>query len=288
MKITEHMEEDTETGIKGAGSELEQVLDDGVLTFQFPTRTSGKVAIVGFAGGHHYQAPFKDESVETWGINRLWVELPDRRWTRWFELHDLGLFYRDDEDHKQFLRSFTGPVYVREQDYALALEWGIDTAVPFPHRILTEQFQPYFTNTVSWLLALAILMDFEHIGVYGVDMAVDNVMQAEYGEQRPSCEYFLGIAHGRGIQTFIPHGSDLLKASHLYGYEDSGPVLMKMAARFQELGRAKEGLRAQAQQLHAQANTLEGQLSQLDGAMQEVAYWKKNWLINTTYKVEVE
>ena len=261
--------------------------DETVLSFVFPEAQTPKVAIVGFATGHHYMAPQPDDDTEVWGINRLWTQLPNRKWTRWFELHDLELFYRDDEDHKTFLRDFDGPVYVRAADYQLAKRWGIVNAVPFPDQILTSQFRPYFTNTVSWLLGLAILMRFEHMAIYGVDMAVDNVMQAEYAEQRPSCEYFLGIAEGRGIETYIPAGSDLLKASHLYGFEDAGPVLMKMGSRFTELGRAKEAIRAEVQK-HQQAQAqLEGQLSQLDGAMQEVAYWKKNWLINTTYEVTV-
>lgn len=266
-----------------------EVTDDGAtLTFEFPQPTSSKVAIVGFASGHHFQAPFVQDDVEIWGINRLHAALPDRRWTRWFELHDLGRFYRDDEEHKQFLRDFDGPVYVREQDYLLAREWGIDTAVPFPHRLVLDAFRPYFTNTVSWLLALAIMMDFDWLGIYGVDMAVDNVLQAEYGEQRPSCEWLIGIAEGRGMHVEIPPGSDLLKASHLYGYQDAGPMIEKMGARFQELGRAKEQIRAQVAEHERQAELLKGQLSQFDGSMQELAYWKKNHLTPTPYEVQVQ
>lgn len=271
----DHQDNENAVAVDEPTSEL---TDDGVMSFEFPQKTKPKVAIVGFATGHHFQAPFADDDVEIWGINRLHQTLPDRRWTRWFELHDLNHFYRDDEAHKQFLRDFDGPVYVRGQDYLLAKSWGIDNAYPFPDQILTEAFPPYYTNTVSWLIALAILMEFEWLGLYGVDMAVDNLMQAEYGEQRPSCEMFLGWAMASGIEVFIPHGSDLLKATHLYGFEDSGPVLMKMMSRFQELGRAKEQVRAQRDTLEAQMRALDGQLSQLDGGMQEIGYWKKNWL----------
>ncbi len=282
MEITEETPDTT-----SVGADLTvDVEPSDVLTFQFPQPTVPKVAVVGFAGGHHFQAPFNDEGVEIWGINRLWTTLPDRRWTRWFELHDLERFYRDDEEHKAFLKAFDGPVYVREQDYPLALDWGIENAQPFPHRLLIEQFGGYFTNTVSWLLGLTILMRFDWLGVYGVDMAVDNVMQNEYQEQRPSCEYFLGIAEGRGMTTFIPPGSDLLKATHLYGYEDTGPVLEKMGSRFQELGRAKEQIRNEMGGHHKQLETKQGQISQLDGAMQEIAYWRKNWLTPVEYEIE--
>lgn len=249
--------------------------------FAFPALTKSKVAVVGFATGHVHKAPFGDEQVEKWGINQLWKIIPEDtagKFDRWFELHSLYDFYHANPAHQDFLRNFAGPVYVREQDYALALEWGIDTAQPFPHRIILDQFRPYFNNTVSWLIALAILMRPEWLGIYGVDMAQDHLLQAEYSQQRPSCEYFIGVAEGLGIDVSLPGGSDLLKATHLYGYEDSGPVLEKMISRFEELGRNKEQIRAQIAQLDAQRTALEGTMSQMDGAMQEVTYWRKNWL----------
>ena len=248
------------------------------LDFKFPTLEKQKVAIVGFASGHAHKAPFSDPDVETWGINQLWKVLPDRRWTRWFELHSLYEFYHANEPHKEFLRSLTGPVYVREQDYKLALEWGIETAQPFPHRILLDQFRPYFTNTISWLLALAIMMRPEWLGMYGVDMAQDHLLAAEYSEQRPSCEYFIGIAEGLGIETVIPNGSDLVAGTHLYGYEDSGRVLEKMQSRFVELGNNKGQMEAAMAQKKAELAQLEGTIAAMQGAQQEVTYWRKNWL----------
>jgi hypothetical protein len=56
---------------------------------------------------------------------------------------------------------------------------------------------------------------FKEIHLYGVDMAVST----EYDEQRPSCEYFIGLARGRGIKVYIPEESHLLKVRYKYGYE---------------------------------------------------------------------
>jgi hypothetical protein len=246
--------------------------------FDFPTLTKPKLAIVGFATGSVHKAPHQDPEVEAWGINQLWKVAVDKPFDRWFELHSLYDFYHSNPGHKEFLRNFKGPVYVREQDYQLALKWGIDTAQPFPHRVILDNFRPYFTNTISWLLALAIMMHPEWLGIYGVDMAQDNVLQAEYSQQRPSCEYFLGIAEGQGITLDIPNGCDLLGGSHLYGYEDSGRVLEKMGTRYMELNINKGQLTAQLQQLDSQAQQLRGTISQMDGAMAETTYWKKNWL----------
>jgi len=253
-----------------------------VITFEFPTLYQQSVAIVGFASGTAHKAPFSHSGTECWGINQLWKILPEQaaagKFDRWFELHSLFDFYHANPNHQQFLRDFTGPVYVREQDYALALEWGIDTAVPFPHRMILDNFRPYFNNTISWLTALAIMMRPKKLGLYGVDMAQDHILAAEYSEQRPSCEYFLGLAEASGIEVTIPNGSDLLATSHLYGYEDSGRILEKMTSRFVELGNNREQLMAQASQLKQQAASLEGQASAMNGAQQEVNFWRKNWM----------
>ena len=254
---------------ESAGSEL--------VNFEFPTLLKPKVAIVGFALGTVHKAPYSDDGVEKWGLNQLW-KVTDKKFDRWFELHSLYEFYHANPGHQDFLRAFEGPVYVREEDYGLALEWGISTAQPFPHRILTEQFRPYFTNTVSWLIALAIMMHPEWLGLYGVDMAVDHLLSNEYQEQRPSCEYFLGVAEGAGIQLQIPNGSDLLGSTHLYGYEDSGRVLEKMTVRYQELETNKHQLRGQASQLEAQLQQVRGTIETMNGAQKETEYWRKNWL----------
>ncbi len=43
---------------------------------------------------------------------------------------------------------------------------------------------------------------------------------SEYGPQRPSCEFFLGIAAGMGIILTVPDQADLLKTRFLYGFEE--------------------------------------------------------------------
>jgi hypothetical protein len=93
------------------------------------------------------------------------------------------------------------------------------------------------------MLACAILATPEEIAVYGVNMAQDG----EYAHQRPSCEYFAGIALGGGIRLSIPQASDLLKCGSLYGVERS-PMLVKMAARRKEL--EVRLAQARAQELH--------------------------------------
>jgi len=196
---------------------------------EFPKRTKDKVAIVGFAASKTL-APLKDDSWERWGINELYLELGYQNWDRWFELHHDRFYRARGEErtakHAENLAKLGIPVYLWEPHPE------IPKSVAYPKEAVLKEFGRYFTNTISWLLALAIGMGFKEIGVWGVDMAQAH---DEYARQRPSCEYFLGVAVGRGIKVYIPPESDLLKATFLYGAEDPSPLKTKLAARQQEL-----------------------------------------------------
>lgn len=246
------------------------------------TKSASRVCIVGFADGHRADAPFGEPDMEFWGINRLWAVLPDRVWHRWFEIHNLDTFYSDDTEHQAFLKAADFPVYVRGQDMPTAAAWGIDTAVPYPREMAASMFEPYFTNTISYLIALAIMMGFEEIHMYGVDMAQDSILHQEYSHQRPSCEYFLGIAQGAGIKVVLPPGTDLLQASHWYGFDDD-KFQHKLQKRFMEVASRKEAIRGEMQKVAAQRNQFEAQeaflqarISEADGSMQELQYQLRN------------
>lgn len=232
-----------------------------------------KVAAVGFAEGHRDKAPFDSDEWEIWGLNQLHKAMPEvQRWDRWFEIHDLSMYDEDTPDniaHKKWLMSFPGVVYLRPQDMG---RYPIPNAQAYPVEAVTDAFGRYFTNSISYMLALAIMLEPDTIGLWGVDMAQDNLFNAEYSHQRPSCEYFLGVAAGAGIEVVLATGSDLLRASHMYGLESPGPVWDKHMERLQELQKRKEGFRKQANELRAQADHLMHGVSQLDGAAQQIHY----------------
>ena len=234
--------------------------------------------------------------MEFWGLNRLHQVLPNRmgKFDRWFEIHSLQRFYLDtkDEAHAEILHDFKGPVYVRPDDMGLM---SIPNEVPFPIGTLLDVYPDYFTNSVSWLIALANLMladaaqeyqDSQRFGdgtvpapelhVYGVDMAQDTLQTAEYAEQRPSCEYFLGAASAMGIQVIIPEGADLLKTSHRYGFDDTDPIRGKDTARLEELGGRKNQLQTQLDTGDKERAKLVAGINQLDGAMQQLQYGMRN------------
>ena len=189
-----------------------------------------KVAIVGFAHSRD-QAPFNDPEFEIWTVNHLHVFVP--RQDRVFQLHQRKYWEPGDNnpdlhdvsvnEHLEFLKTCGIPVYTVEK-YD-----DIPTSVRFPIEKMTEEFgiqatgdvspdskEGYWTNTISMMIALAIYEKFDVIEIYGVDMAVST----EYNHQRPSCEYYIGIAKGRGIDVRVPVGCDLLKSRFIYGFEE--------------------------------------------------------------------
>lgn len=244
-----------------------------------PARVKDKVCIVGFADTRRI-VPFDNPDFEFWGINALHraSDLPGPHWDRWFQLHDIQEHHGKDEqdlaNHLEFLSTLKCPVYVRPQDLGAH---PIPTQTAYPLAQVVNRFPRYFNNTISYLIALAILMEYQEIHLYGVDMAQDALTGSEYAQQRPSCEFFLGVAMGAGITIHVARGSDLLRTSHLYGFEDGSIIVQKHQSRLNELGHRKEQLKAELAQLDGRRTQLLGGIQQTDGAMQDNEYWLRTW-----------
>lgn len=85
----------------------------------------------------------------------------------------------------------------------------------FPIEECVKQFGlPYFTNTIAYMIAYALLNGAKEIELYGVNQAGSH----EYSEERGGVEYWLGIANGMGVKVTI-NGKDsqLLKYKGRYG-----------------------------------------------------------------------
>ncbi len=74
----------------------------------------------------------------------------------------------------------------------------------------------YYTSTVSFMLALAIMQGRPEIRIYGVDLLQDE----EFNYQRAGCEYLIGFARGMGIPVFVPEQSAICKANYTYGFSE--------------------------------------------------------------------
>lgn len=227
-----------------------------------------KIAIVGYTTSAN-EAPYGDPEWEIWGMNDLYTvrrksmdfeaAYDAGHFHAWFDLHRLDKKYEADKGaHVAWLKTQRRmPVIVWDAD-------GLpENCVAYPRDAMVERFGGYFTNTVSWQLAMAITMlegvpDAE-IAIYGVNMSVG----VEYSAQKPSVEFFIGLARGMGIPVFIPVGSDLLKAAALYGAEEDEDGV-RLRIRQQELRDQHEEVLGQIDHLMMVRYKVEGALEQVD------------------------
>jgi len=247
-------------------------MEEQQAAFELPKKK--KLCIVGCAE-HKSQTPFDlEKEFEYWGVNNLYHTLKGP-WTRWFELHHIanenGVWMRRGkkdfreqpvEMYLKELGSLKIPVYMQQPNPL------VPNAVPYPIKEVLGLFGDYLTNTISYMMALALMERFEEVHIYGVDMAV----QSEYFYQRPSCEYFLGIMAGRGVKIVIPKDSDLLKTRFLYGFHE--PEEEKFHVKLMEMHKSMEQRKNMAIQ---KLNVHQKQVDQYIGAQSAITEIDKIW-----------
>ena len=155
-------------------------------------------------------APFEDEGIEIWAhamcVDRKRSEL--KRYDKLFEMHSKWKWMgRVDQ-----LTEGGRPVIMQRHfdEVPESEAYPLEDVLKFFKR-------EYMTNSVSQMVALAIMQGYQEIGLFGVHMAVDS----EYAFERPNLEYYLGHAEARGIEIWLPDEASILKANYLYGYEEN-------------------------------------------------------------------
>ena len=249
-----------------------------------------KVACIGKAPSSALLAPFDDPAWEIWILNTLASSNEVPRWDRQFEIHDLSLIQDPKAgygNYYEWLKKQTKPVYTRDappEDFAGGIQYPLSKVLK---TFDTFAGRDYMTNTVSLMVALVLHEHIsenkpvQEIGLWGVDMAQQGLahgggagyFSSEYARQRPSVEYWLGVANGLGIKVTIPDQSDLLKAGCIYGYQHTD-AYKKFLTRKKEL----EQRVAQAHQREVQAHD---EAVYLSGALEGGQYYVQ-WLTSDT------
>jgi len=133
-----------------------------------------------------------------------------------FDLHPPEL-WRDttkkywDKKYLPWLKQNRTPIYMQERypEAPASMRYPIET-------IVTEFPRGYMTNTVAYMIALALQEGVTHLAIFGCHYDT----ASEYGPQRGGAEYWMGYAEGRGVQVLIPPKCDLLnRPALMYGYE---------------------------------------------------------------------
>ena len=215
------------------------------------TRT--KLAIVGFATSTRDLAPFGDDTYDVVGLNALFRFIP--RADFWCDAHEnWDQENPDGVDYPAGLRACDVPILMNRTRPELA------SSVRLPIEHMIDLGADYFTSTVALLIAWAIFMKYREIALFGIDLVVGT----EYLEQRQCAEFWLGVAHGRGVTIRLPQQSALLKHSHRYGFELEPSVGLIPLGDFAHREKA----------LIAQRDQLMAKLNALDGAIHDVSQYE--------------
>jgi hypothetical protein len=237
-------------------------------------RAKDKLCIIGCSDSKSL-APINSDNYEFWGVNNLFLIMPDVKWSRWFEIHEITFdgqnFFRRGkrefkglmvDDYLTRIAALSCPVYMQQK-------WpSIKNSVVYPIKEITDSFGRYITNTISYQIALGIYMEFKEIAIYGVDMAVGT----EYAAQRPSCEYFVGLARGMGINVIIPDEADLLKNRFLYAFEEQ-----KESAFAKKIKHSILSMQQRKQQAMMQRDNFNRQVEQYIGGEVGLSEMLKIW-----------
>ena len=123
-------------------------------------------------------------------------------WTRWFNLHSkawiLGVY--PSAWHYYGNKALGRPVYL------LKAQEDIPTSIAFPRGAIQTYFATakgpnrYFTCSVAWLLAFAIMEGFERIELWGFELR--DKPTGAYMWERPCVAYWMQVARDAGIDVW--------------------------------------------------------------------------------------
>ncbi len=165
-----------------------------------------KIAIV--CGSPSFKdAPFDDNSWQIWGLGNQLHRFEGRRIDRLFEIHeDLS---EHDERYPQWLVDHKIPLVVSDK-----FPIKQDNSIVFDYAKASKMIGDYFTSSAAVMIAQAIMDGAKEIGIWGVDMAVDD---HEYYKQRPCMEAWIGYARGRGINVSVADSSPVGRSDYREG-----------------------------------------------------------------------
>lgn len=241
-----------------------------------------KVCIIG-CSDHKALAPWDDTDYYRVGVNNMFVSLTPEQIEKmgaWFEIHLIEktpkqwLRRKSKEfrgqnvnDYVKMLGKLPCPVYMQKK-------WEeIPNAIEYPKdEVMNFWKTDYINNTISWELLLFGMLIHQghfapHMAVYGVDMATqgDVLGNPEYGHQKPSCEWALGLLAGSGITLELPKEADLLKVRWLYGWGE--PEQTAWNAKIKNTKKAMMVRKHEAEQRFLLAQK---QMEQYTGALQAI------------------
>lgn len=245
IAIQKHSEDSKKVGITVSGAHLWENLkpESPELLAKLREDRKGKktLCILGTSPDNCNLAPW-GEGLDMWGVNdghRLAYMEP--RWneiTGWFQIHHRWRWTQHKEvpgserlrygqQHYEFLtaKDLTFPIWMQRhyEDVPRSVEYPFEEVVrQTTYKKIwrgANYLKKYFTCSFAYMMGLA-LSDipgfpgpYDRVELYGVQLA----QQIEYTMQRPSTEFWLGLAIGKGVEVYVP-GNSYVLSGETYGY----------------------------------------------------------------------
>jgi hypothetical protein len=191
------------------------------------------VCIVGLSPTSRDRVFKEPPGMEMWCLNNghiCFKPEENQRFTAWFQIHPRADFEANNNPrygNLKFLKTCGIPLYMEQV-------WeDIPTSVRYPQSEIIETLgYEYFTSTMAYMVALAIYQGYEEIRLYWIDMAAET----EYFHERPCLEFWLGVAHSKGIGIVMPEDCPILKGKD-YGHtvQVSCVKINQMLRQYEEL-----------------------------------------------------
>lgn len=154
--------------------------------------------------------------MDFWGINSLYETFPDKPWDCWFHLHPHHEITQADW---KWLIAFSSDAYLIEASpmAPAAKRFPREDIMRWwaPYNVFEKDIEEYWTSSMHWMLGFAIMLGYEEIHLYGIDL-VSNI---EYRDQRAGVEGMLRFHQGRGGKVVLPKDTALFKTSWIYGVD---------------------------------------------------------------------
>lgn len=163
-------------------------------------------------GNTRTKCPF--DGAEVWGVNDVgsFPEFKGKHIDRIFTFDPRSLEWLD--------KARVAPIW----------SWQPYADQKYPLKEVMKHFQTsYFTNTISYMLALAIYEKFERIHLYGVDAPYGGI----YFMEKSGLEYWIGRAQQAGVEVVPCEGSLMLQTYDglLYGQRGATSIDMFLSDR---------------------------------------------------------
>lgn len=229
--------------------------------------TKPPLVILGTAGSRD-QAPFADDTFEIWAVGTAAVYDDVKRIDRLFELHPRR--YWSQQSVLERMNEFDGPITMQDHYEE------IPNSEPYPYQEVRDKFylpamgdNLFVTNTITWMLLMALHEGYTDVSLFGVHMAHDS----EYTYQHASLAWAIGMVQGWMIQglpysLYLADESEVLKARYEYGFGEPTKWMGYLNKRV-------NGLSEGVKQAQAQITELERRKLRTEGALQEANNMKQ-------------